>query len=195
MRRADVAGSYLEEAGISPPTDPSERANLAVTYFLARLWDGSTDFTVDDDRFSAAIAEIEDCTEPEAGEVEAIVPLVGFQMPATRVDLNGASIVRADAVDVPADAARGERPSGAAWEPTFLIAARVSLDEDGGLGGAGERVAATFERIVTTLRLYKEGGVGLAPHGWVRVAGDRWRRISTGAGRPGPAVTASPRAI
>ena len=90
---------------------PTPRAgNLAVTYFLARLWDGSTDFEVDDDRFSAAIAEIEDCTEPEAGEVEAIVPLVGFQMPATRVDLNGASIVRADAVDVPADAARGERP-------------------------------------------------------------------------------------
>ena len=186
MRRAEIAGSYLEEAGISPPTDPAERSNLAVTYFLARLWDGSTDFEPDDDRFAAAIAEIEDCAEPEAGEVEAIVPLVGFQMPSTRVDLNGASIVRADAVDVPADAARGERPSGAAWEPTFLISARVSLDPDGGLGGAGERVARTFERVVTTLRLFKEGGVALAPHGWVRVAGDRWRRISTGAGRPRP---------
>ena len=72
---------------------------------------------------------------------------------ATRLDLSGASIVRADAVDVPAEAARGERPGGAAWEPTFLISARVSLDDDGGLGGAGERVARTFERVVTTLRL------------------------------------------
>jgi hypothetical protein len=68
----------------------------------------------------------------------------------------------------------------------LLISARVALDPDGGLGGAGERVARTFERIVTTLRLYKAGGVGLAPHGWVRVAGDRWRRIATGAGRPRP---------
>lgn len=184
MRRTEVAGAYLDEAGISPPADPTERANLAVTYFLARLWDGSTDFELDDERFAAATAEIEDCAEPEAGEVEAIVPLVGFQMPATRIELNGASIVRADAVEVPADAARGERPSGAAWEPTFLISARVSLDPDGGLGGAGERVAQTFERVVTTLRLFKAGGVGLAPHGWVRVAGDRWRRISTGSGRP-----------
>lgn len=186
MRRTEIAGAYLEEAGITPPTDGAERASLAVTYFLARLWDGAADFELDDDRFAAAISEIEECAEPEEGEVEAIVPLVGFQMPATCLELNGASIVRADAVDVPADAARGERPSGAAWEPTFLISARVSLDPDGGLGGAGERVAQTFERVVTTLRLHKSGGVGLAPHGWVRVAGDRWRRIATGAGRPRP---------
>lgn len=186
MLRSELAGVYLEEAGITPPTDHTERATLAVTYFLARLWDGCAGFDLDADRFSATIAEIEDCAEPEAGEVEAIVPLIGFQMPATRLDLSGASIVRADAVDVPADAARGERPSGAAWEPTFLISARVSLDPDGGLGGAGERVARTFERVVTTLRLHKSGGVGLAPHGWVRVAGDRWRRIATGSGRPRP---------
>lgn len=186
MRRADVAGPYLEEAGITPPTDGTERATLAVTYFLARLWDGCASFEIDDERFAAAVAEIEDCAEPEEGEVEAIVPLLGLQMSSTRLELCGASIVRADAVDVPAEAARGERPSGAAWEPTFLISARVSLDPDGGIGGAGERVARTFERVVTTLRLFKAGGVGLAPHGWVRVSGDRWRRIATGAGRPRP---------
>lgn len=186
MRRSEVAGAYLEEAGITPPTDAAERATLAVTYFLARLWDGATGFEVDDDRFAAAIAEIEECAEPEEGEVEAVVPLIGFQMPTTRIDLSGASILRADAVDVPAEATRSERPSGAAWEPTFLISVRVSLDPDGGLGGAGERVAGSFERVVTTLRLLKPGGVGLAPHGWVRVAGDRWRRIATGAGRPRP---------
>ncbi|HET6830992.1 MAG TPA: hypothetical protein VFH44_06535 [Solirubrobacterales bacterium] len=186
MRRSDLAGPYLEEAGIAPPVDPVGRADLAVTYFLARLWDGCAGFEIDDERFAAAAAEIEECAEPEAGEVEAIVPLVGFQMPASRLDLTGAAIVRADAVDVPAEAARGERPGGAAWEPTFLISARVALDEDGGLGGAGDRVARTFESVVTTLRLHKPGGVGLGPHGWVRVAGDRWRRIATGAGKPRP---------
>lgn len=183
MKGSDLAGSYLEDAGLSPSADRIERATLAVTYFLARLWDGRSDFDIDEDRFLATIGEIEDCAEPEAGEVEAIVPLVGFQMPATRLDLDGASIVRADAVDVPSEASRGER-SGAAWEPTFLISARVSLDPDGGLGGAGDRVARTFERVALILRLFRSGGVGLGPHGWVRVSGDRWRRISTGAGRP-----------
>ncbi len=184
MKASDLAGSYLEGAGIAPPADPTERATLAVTYFLARLWDGQSDFEIDEDRFYASIGEIEDCAEPEAGEIEAIVPLVGFQMSTSRLDLDGASIVRADAVDVPSEAARADRSGGAAWEPTFLISARVSLDPDGGLGGAGDRVARTFERVALTLRLFRPGGVGLGPHGWVRVSGDRWRRISTGAGRP-----------
>ncbi len=184
MRRSDVAATYLEEAGITPPADAVERATLAVTYFLARLWDGCSDFEIDEDRFSAALDEVEECAEPEAGEVEAIVPLIGFTAPTSRIELPGAAIVRADTVDVPPEAARSERAGGGEWEPTFVISARIELDADGGLSGAGERVAATFERVVTTLRLYKGGGVGLGPHGWVRVAGDRWRRIATGAGRP-----------
>jgi hypothetical protein len=184
MRRTEIAATYLEEAGIAPPADPVERATLAVTYFLARLWDGCSDFEIDEDRFAAALNEIEDCEEPETGEVEAIVPLIGFIAPTSRIDLKGASIVRADTVDVPPEAARSDRPVGADWQPTFLISARIALDPDGGLAGAGERVARTFERVITTLRLHKAGGVGLGPHGWVRVAGDRWRRIATGAGRP-----------
>ncbi len=186
MRKSDLAAAYLEEAGIAPPADPVERATLAVTYFLARLWDGCSDFEIDEDRFGAALEEVEECSDPEAGEVEAIVPLVGFQMPTARVELNGAAIVRADTVDVPAEAARSERRPGGEWEPTFVICARVDLGGDGGLGAAGEVVARTFDRVVTTLRLLKAGGVGLGPHGWVRVAGDRWRRIATGAGRPRP---------
>ncbi len=186
MRRADLAAAYLEEAGIAPPADTFERSTLAVTYFLARLWDGCSDFEIDDERFAAALEEIEQCSEPEAGEIEAIVPLVGLTTPATRIELKGAAIVRADIVDAPPEAARSDRPAGAGWEPTFLISARIALDADGGLAGAGDAVAQTFERVVTTLRLFKAGGVGLGPHGWVRVAGDRWRRISTGAGRPRP---------
>ena len=186
MRRSELAASYLEEAGIAPPADSIERANLAVTYFLARLWDGCSDFALNDERFGAALEEVEQCTEPEAGEVEAIVPLIGFQAPVSRIELSGAAIVRADTVDAPPEAARGERPAGSAgeWQPKFLISARIALDDDGGLSRAGDRVARVFERVVTTLRLFQVGGVGLGPHGWVRVAGDRWRRIETGAGRP-----------
>jgi hypothetical protein len=186
LRRTDLAAGYLEEAGITPPADSVERSTLAVTYFLARLWDGCSDFEIEDERFAAVLGEVEECSEPEAGEVEAIVPLVGFVTDAPRIELKGASIVRADTVDCPPEAGKSDRPVGAGWEPTFLISARVSLDDERGLAGAGDRVAKTFERVVTTLRLYKAGGVGLGPHGWVRVSGDRWRRISTGAGRPRP---------
>ena len=40
--------------------------------------------------------------------------------------------------------------------------------------------------LITTLRLFKAGGVGLGPHAWTRIGGDRWRRIATGAGPPAP---------
>ncbi len=186
MRRSDLAATYLEESGIAPPADAIERSTLAVTYFLARLWDGCSDFEIDEERFAAALEEIEHCSEPDAGEIEAIVPLVGFASEVGRIELKGATIVRADTVDAPAEAARSERPAGAGWEPTFLISARIALDSEHGLAGSGEAVAMTFERVITTLRLYKPGGVGLGPHGWVRVAGDRWRRIATGAARPRP---------
>jgi hypothetical protein len=185
MRRTEIAGTYLDEAGIAPPGDGHERATLAVTYFLARLWDGCSSFEIDEERFKAALEEIESCSEPEAGEVEAIVPLIGLTMPVGRLDIKGAAIVRGDTVEVPPEAARPER-GGNDWQPSFLISARVPLDEEGGLGAAGDRVARTFERVVTTLRLFKRGGVALGPHGWVRVAGDRWRRIATGSARPRP---------
>ena len=184
MRRSEIAATYLEDAAIAPPGDAVERSTLAVTYFLARLWDGCSDFEIDEDRFTAALEEVEECSEPESGEIEAIVPLVGFKSDAGRIELKGASIVRADTVDAPPEAARSERAPGAEWEPTFLISARIALDAGGGLAGAGDRVATIFERVVTTLHLHKAGGVGLGPYGWVRVAGDRWRRIATGAARP-----------
>ena len=50
----------------------------------------------------------------------------------------------------------------------------------------GPAAVASFRRLVTTLRLFKAGGVGLGPYAWTRAGGDRWRRISTGAGRQRP---------
>ena len=51
------------------------------------------------------------------------------------------------------------------------------------MGGAA---VDAFRRLITTLRLFKAGGVGLGPHAWTRAGGDRWRRIATGSGRQRP---------
>jgi hypothetical protein len=75
---------------------------------------------------------------------------------------------------------------GAAWQPTFLAVARVdALAGDSEEGDdLGLRSVAAFRRVVTTLQLFKAGGVALGPYAWIRSAGDRWRRIATGAGKP-----------
>jgi hypothetical protein len=180
-----LAGPYLEELGILVPAEPRQRAELAGVAFLCRLWMDSSDFSLDRERLEAAIAELEAGGEVEAGEVEVAVPLRGFQMPVSRLVLGDVTIVRGDTVDVPAEARASEGLGGSPWEPTFLAVARVpepgQADSDPG-GGAVD----AFHRLVTSLRLYKPGGVALGPHAWTRAAGDRWRRIATGAGRPRP---------
>jgi hypothetical protein len=184
---ADLAAPYLESFGVTVPAEDRKRGELAGVVFLCRLWSGSTDFSLDPIRLGAAIAELEAGGEVAEDEIEVIVPLRGLQMPVTRMELATATIVRADIVDVPGEAKAAEGSGAAGWEPTFLAAARVSeTDDDGRSVDAGARAVEAFRQLVTTLRLFKSGGVGLGPYAWTRAGSDRWRRIATGAGRPRP---------
>jgi hypothetical protein len=189
IESADLAGPYLEEFGIAVPPDARKRAELAGVVFLCRLWADSTDFSLDGDRLTAAIAELEAGGEAADDEIEVVVPLRGLQMPVVRLELATATIVRADTVEVPPEARVAEGLGAAGWEPTFLAATSVGASEPGGQDGerkpdAGARAVDAFRQLITALRLFKAGGVGLGPHAWTRATGDRWRRIATGAGRP-----------
>jgi hypothetical protein len=183
---ADLAGPYLESFSIGVPAEDRKRGELAGVVFLCRLWAGSTDFSLDEARLGVAIAELEAGGEVAEDEIEVIVPLRGLQIPVTRLELATATIVRADTVDVPAEARASEGSGAAGWEPTFLAATRVSESDaaDGPSIDAGARAVEAFRQLLTTLRLYKAGGVGIGPYAWTRSGANRWRRIATGAGRP-----------
>ncbi|MCD6014962.1 MAG: hypothetical protein K0R88_1046 [Solirubrobacterales bacterium] len=189
LESAGLAGDYLERMGIAVPGEPRQRAELAGIVFLCRMWLDSTDFTLDDDRLEAAVAELQAGGDADRRQIEVIVPLRGLQLPVTRLDLATASIVRADTVDVPADARAGDGLGVSPWEPAFLAVVRVEepdpADDEDRLE-PGIAAVEAFRRLITTLRLFKAGGVGLGPHAWTRSAGDRWRRIATGAGRQRP---------
>jgi hypothetical protein len=189
IESAELAGPYLEEFGIDVPPDGRERAELAGTVFLCRLWTDSTDFSLDGDRLGEAIAELQAGGETRDDEIEVVVPLRGLQMPVVRLELATATIVRADTVEVPAEARASEGAGAAGWEPTFLAAARVrageASEEDGERNpDAGARSVEAFRQLITALRLFQPGGIGLGPYAWTRAGAHRWRRIATGAGRP-----------
>jgi hypothetical protein len=184
---ADLAGPYLDRLGIAAPPDPRARAELAGIVFLCRLWYDSTDFSLDRTRLEAAICELEAEADAGATEIEVAVPLRGLQLPVTRLDLATATIVRADTVEVPPEARAAEGLGTAAWEPTFLAVTRVDdLVDSEASADPGTRAVEAFRILVTTLRLFKPGGVATGPHAWTRIGADRWRRIATGAGRPRP---------
>jgi hypothetical protein len=187
LEAAALPGPYLQRMGIGVPGEPRQRAELAGLAFLCRLWMGSSDFTLDDERLEAAIGEIDVAGDAGIDQIEVIVPLRGLQMPVARLDLAPASIVRSDTVEVPAEARSSEGLGVSPWEPAFLAVVRVDIDEhEDGEAEAGQAAVDAFRRLVTTLRLFKTGGVGLGPHAWTRAGGDRWRRIATGSGRQRP---------
>jgi hypothetical protein len=185
LEAAELAAGYLEDMGVGVPDDPRRRAELAGVVFLCRLWMNSSDFSLESERLDAAIDELQAIADVGIGEIEVIVPVRGMQMPVPRLELATATIVRSDTVEVPAEAQAGEAVGASPWEPAFLALARIP-DPDADPEAADAAVVDAFRTLITTLRLFKSGGIGLGPHAWTRLSGDRWRRIATGAGRARP---------
>jgi hypothetical protein len=178
-----IAAPYLEARGESVPEDEVERAERMLIAFIARLWEGSAEFTIDKPRLDAAIREL-DVEVQEAADADVLMaPLVGLQMPLARLELpSGVRIVRADTVEAPIEATRSEGMQRNAWDPQFLALA----EREDGPGGSAPAMELMHD-LISILRLFKEGGVGLGSHAFTPTGEGTWRRIPTGvpATRPG----------
>ena len=179
---AGVASSYLEARGESVPADPGERAERMLTVFISALWEGSTEFSLDRARLDSALSML-DAEARGADDAEVvIVPVVGLRMSTARLQLpHGVRIVRADAIDAPIDAMRSEGMGRASWEPQYLAVADQHEEE------GAEAALNQLRELISVMRLYKGGGIGLGPYAFAPTGEDCWRRIATGAPatRPG----------
>ena len=179
---AAVAASYLEARGEAVPADPSARAELMLITFFSLLWDGSTGFALDRERLEDALSLL-DAEGLEADDAEVlIVPVVGLRMSTPRLTLpHGVRVVRADSIEAPVDAMRSEGMGRAAWEPQYLAVAEQDAD------GGAEAALNQLRELISVMRMFKGGGVGLGPYAFAPTGPDTWRRIPTGAPatRPG----------
>jgi hypothetical protein len=177
---AGVAAPYLEQRGEEVPADPAERTTRLITVFLASLWDGCSSFSIDGERLDAALAAL-DAEVGDVDEAETLVaPIVGLRMAIPRLALpHGMRIARADSFDAPLEAKRSEGMGRAAWEPQFMAIAE--------LGEGSDSAAAALRQLrelISVMRLFKPGGVGLGPHAFAQTGEGSWRRIATGAPAP-----------
>lgn len=187
LASADLAASLLQGLEEPVPGERRSRAEAAVIAFLCHVWEGSSDFSLEGERLPATLRVLEASEEADDGEAEVVAPLIGFHMPAIRLELATATIIRADTVEVPAEVRRTEGTGRSAWEPQFLAVVRSPLLDEGDPDGAeASSPGPALRELVTTLRLFKSGGMGLGPYAWARTPGDRWRRLATGGGRPRP---------
>jgi hypothetical protein len=186
---SSLAAPYLDSLGEPVPPSEDRCCEAAAIAFLARLWEGSPDFSFDDRRLAAALDDIDGRIEASQTEAEVVAPLVGFQMPAKRLALAMATIVRADLVAVPDDVRQSEGARRSGFEPQFLALVQGPVpppgdgDTDDRAGGPNPP-GAVLRELVTALRLFKSGGVGLGPYAWAHTPGDRWRRLATGSAPP-----------
>ncbi|HEX9966392.1 MAG TPA: hypothetical protein VGB06_00450, partial [Solirubrobacterales bacterium] len=177
---AGVAAPYLEQRGEPVPPQPAERAARMLTVFLASLWDGCAEFALDRERLDNALAVL-DAEIGDVDEADVIVaPIVGLRMPIARLELaHGVQIVCADNFDAPIEAMRSEGMNRAAWEPQFLAVA----EQGDGPDSAGAALQQLHE-VISVMRLFKRGGVGLGPHAFAPTGEGHWRRLATGAPAP-----------
>jgi hypothetical protein len=179
---AGVAAPYLEERAQGVPADPGARAELMLITFFSELWEGSAGFALDRERLETALATL-DAESRGADDAEVlIVPIVGLRMPMPRLQLpHDVRIVRADSIEAPVDAMRSEGMGRAAWEPQYLAVAEQ--DHEGGVESALQQL----RELISVMRLFRGGGIGLGPYAFAPTGEGCWRRIATcaPATRPG----------
>lgn len=172
-----VAAPYMETLGVGIPADPHERAAQMLTYFLAALWDGRAEFSLDARTLDQALAGLEAETRDLESDDLLVCPFVGFSMEDARIDLpSGVRIVRADAVDAPLEAMRSEGMERKPWQPQFLALVFQDEGHEGSLAALRQ-----LHELITVMRLFKEGGVGLGPYAFAPTGEGRWRRLATGS--------------
>lgn len=179
---AGVAASYLEARGEAVPADPGPRAELMLITFFSELWEGSAGFALDRERLEAQLSTL-DAEARGADEAEVLMaPIVGLRMSMPRLQLpHGMRIVRADSIEAPVEAMRSEGMGRAAWEPQYLAVA--DQDSEGG----AESALQQLRELISVMRMFKGGGIGLGPYAFAPTGEGCWRRIATGAPatRPG----------
>ncbi len=179
---AGVAAPYLEANGETVPADPGERAELMLVFFFASLWEGCNGFALDRERLDAALVTL-DAESRDADDAEVLIaPIVGLRMSMQRLQLpSGVRIVRADSIEAPVEAMRSEGMGRAAWEPQFLAVA------DQASGEGADAALQQLRELVSVMRLFKGGGLGLGPYAFAPTGEDTWRRVPTAAPatRPG----------
>jgi hypothetical protein len=183
VNAADVAAPYLEARGRPVPADPDERAAAMLVAFVAELWDGCAEFSLDRSRLERALCALDaEARAPHEAEL-LIAPIVGLQMPLASLELpSGVRVLRADTIEAPLEAMRSEGMHRAAWEPQFLALA----EQGDGVEGSLEAMRQLRE-VISVLRLFQEGAVGLGPYVFAPTGEGKWRRLATGAAgtRPG----------
>jgi hypothetical protein len=159
-----------------------EQAEPALRAMLERLYEDATSFGFPEERFERLYREVEVTLYHDAVHARVVAPLRGAAMAAERVDLGGGlSLVRGDLADAPPEAVWPDPlEAGVGREPAVLCV--LERDAPAGEGIPAAEAAQRFAAVVTALRLWAPGAVGVGAPGWRRADEGRWQPLPLGVG-------------
>jgi hypothetical protein len=158
-----------------------EQAEPALQAMLDRLYEDSTSFGFPEERFERVYREVELTLYRDAVRARFVAPLPGVSIDADRVELgDGLSLVRGDRVEAPPEAVWPEDGDDAP-AVLCLLEREVEAGTELSVGEAEER----FRRLVTAMRLWGPGAVGLGAPGWRRADEGRWMPVPLGRSAAG----------
>jgi len=172
------------------PSDPRERAELALRAFLGAIFEDASEFVLDEQRFEHAYSDLEAVVHEGRTETIVVAPVLGLEIVSDEIAMgDGLTLMRGDVLE--------DAPTQAAWtdrgEPVVLAVLRwepAPGDEE-----PLRHATAKLGRLLTALRLFDAAGVTVGATAWTRTAGGPWSALAVGGlsgGRPVGVCIVSP---
>jgi hypothetical protein len=160
-----------------------EQAEPALRAMLERLYEDATSFGFPEERFERVYREVEATLYRDALAARVVAPLRGVAIEAKRIQLgDGLSLVRGEIADAPPEAVYPENGDG---EPAVLCVLERDVTSDDGI--TASEAEDRFTRLVSALRLWAPGRIGLGAPGWRSTDGGPWQPLPFGGGAGAPA--------
>jgi hypothetical protein len=159
-----------------------EQAEPALQAMLERLYEDATSFGFPEERFERVYREVEATLYRDALAARVVAPLRGVAIEADRIELgDGLSLVRGEIADAPAEAVYPENGDG---EPAVVCVLERDVTAEDGI--TATEAEERFTRLVSALRLWAPGRIGLGAPGWRSTDGGPWQPLPFGGGPAAP---------
>jgi hypothetical protein len=182
LARVEGASAYLRVLGANyVPALERDRAEATLMRFLARVWEESSTFELDDARFERAYRELESIAYEDTVVNTVVAPVLGVRLEGERWELgSGIALVRGDLCEAPPEAVWASGRDGS--DPNTLVTLMVESTPKEPPPLTAARMA--FHKLLTALRLFKPGGAALGSTAWWRTDEGPWQTVPLGfAGR------------